>query len=569
MQSTYWDGVLARRISRRRALAASGATAAAAAFLTACGGDDSDDEDGPAGAVAGDPATPKVGGELIWQSTGDPQAGLELIKVVSLGVYNMAGLTHDGLMDFAYGQPGHPGTGIEVEPSLAQALPEISPDKLTLTFKLRPSRFHNGRPLTSEDVKWTYDTLAQAPESAYKLHLSWLESTQAPDASTFVVKTRFPNADVLQGLAFYYIGAILAREHHESGAAEKTLMGSGPFKFVDYSPPGVSRYARNPDYATQPGKPYFEKVTRLGTSDEAKKQAEVLAGQVQFSSYSFRGPQRDEIKKQRQELQVFQYQSPGSGSVYLRNDLPPYNDKRVRQALSIGYDRKLLSNLYDGEGKPDQALSRGGEAWEFRGPEQLPRADLYQLNVSEAKKLLSAANVTLPLKVTMPAWAASVTGQRALDEITSITGQWRNHGLVDATLVEDTIPTSGPRIRGDYAAMQWWVNTTSSAPGVGIAMRNKYFSPPGGVTPPTMNIGIVNNPALNVLLDKEVGEFDRTARIAIFRQIEELLSEEMVHTSGVTQGELAYFVDPSVKNAQVPRDGFNAAAPWLKHWWFG
>jgi peptide/nickel transport system substrate-binding protein len=255
MLSTYWDGVLARRISRRRALAATGATAAAAAFLTACGGDDSDDEGGSASDGASDPGTPRVGGELIWQSGGDGQAGLELIKTVSLPVYQMASLTHDGLMDFAYGQPKYPGIGNEVLPSLAQALPEISPDKLTLTFKLRPSRFHNGRPLTSEDVKWTYDTLAQAPESAYKLHLSWLESTQAPDASTFVVKTRFPNADVMPGMTFYFLGAILAREHHESGAAEKSLMGSGPFKFVDYS--GVSRYARNPDYATHPGMPYF------------------------------------------------------------------------------------------------------------------------------------------------------------------------------------------------------------------------------------------------------------------------------------------------------------------------
>ena len=72
----------------------------------------------------------------------------------------MASLTHDGLMDFAYGQPKYPGIGNEVLPSLAQALPEISPDKLTFTFKLKPAKFHNGRDLTSEDVKWTYDTLA-------------------------------------------------------------------------------------------------------------------------------------------------------------------------------------------------------------------------------------------------------------------------------------------------------------------------------------------------------------------------------------------------------------------------
>ncbi|HLG12478.1 MAG TPA: ABC transporter substrate-binding protein, partial [Dehalococcoidia bacterium] len=204
MSNNYWDKVLDKRVTRRRGLALAGGSAAAAAFLAACGGGDGDDKDTdtPDTSTTTDTSKPTVGGKLIWQGYGDPGGGLELIKSSNNGVLQMSSLTHDALLDFAYGQPKYPGIGNEVLPSLAQALPEISPDKLTITFKLKPAKFHNGRDLTSEDVKWTFDTLATAPESAYKNAFAWLTGFEAPDKSTIVLKARSPNADALESLAF-------------------------------------------------------------------------------------------------------------------------------------------------------------------------------------------------------------------------------------------------------------------------------------------------------------------------------------------------------------------------------
>jgi ABC-type transport system substrate-binding protein len=573
MANNYWDRVLNRRVTRRRGLALAGGSAAAAAFLAACGGGDDDDDGGgeqPSGGAA-DPGTPSVGGKLIWQGYGDPGGGLELIKSSNNGVLQMASLTHDGLLDFAYGQPKYPGIGNEVLPSLAQALPEISPDKLTITFKLKPAKFHNGRDLTSEDVKWTFDTLAFAPESAYKNAFAWLASFEAPDKSTIVLKAKSPNADTLESLAIKAGSgvAILAREHHESGAAEKSLMGSGPYTFVEYNPPLIMRYKRNPNYATDPGKPYFEEIDRLGTSDSEKKVADIISKQVHVT-YWFPAEERERIKSQRKDINLWQYPRAGAGNLYFRNDTGPTADKRVRQALSMGYDRQLLINsVAAGEGQADQALSRSGTAWEFRGPEQLPRKDLYVLNVAEAKKLLAAANVTLPLKVQLPTWNSTVIGQKFVDEITSITTQWRNNGLVEAQLLEETFGQFAPRSTGNYDSVHWGPNTTSTLPNLGIAIRDKYFSPATGPKPaPSINMTFVNNPTINTLVEKQLAEFDRRARLALFRQLEEVLSEEMVHASGVT-GTLTYITDPSVKNAQMPRDAYNGGVPWMKHWWFG
>jgi ABC-type transport system substrate-binding protein len=573
MSNSYWDKALNRRITRRRSLVLAGGSAAAAAFLAACGGGDgdSDDDSGTTDGGGGttDPGTPTVGGKLIWQGYGDPGGGLEMIKSRNAGVIQMASLTHDALLDFAYGQPKYPGIGNEVLPTLAQALPEISPDKLTVTFKVKPSKFHNGRDLTTEDVLWTYQTLATAPESAFKNDFNWIDSFSAPDKSTFVMKLKEPNADTLESLAFKNNGAILAREHHESGAAEKSLLGSGPYTFVEYSPPLIMRYKRNPSYATEAGKPYFEEIDRLGTSDSEKKVADIIAKQVHVT-YWFPAEERERIKGQRKDINLWQYPRAGAGNLYLRNDMPPFNDKRVRQALSMGYDRQLLVNsVAAGEGQADQALSRSGTAWEFRGPEQLPRKDLYVLNVAEAKKLMAAANITLPLKVQLPTWNSTVIGQKFVDEITSIVTQLRNNGLVEAQLLEETFGQFSPRFTGGYDAIHWGPNVTSTLPNLGLAIRDKYWSPASGPkAAPTLNLGFVNNPTINDLVSKQLAEFDRKARLTIFKQLEEVLSEEMIHASGVT-GTLTYITDPSVKNAQMPRDAYNGAVPWMRHWWFG
>jgi ABC-type transport system substrate-binding protein len=570
MSNSYWDKILDKRVTRRRGLAITGGSAAAAAFLAACGGGDDDDEETPTdtGQTTTDPGTPTVGGKLIWQGYGDPGGGLELIKSRNAGVVQMASLTHDALLDFAYGQPKYPGIGNEVLPSLAQGLPEISPDKLTITFKVKPAKFHNGRDLTSEDVKWTYDTLAFAAESAFKIDFTWIDSFSAPDKSTFVIKAKSPNADTVESLAFKNHGHIMPREHHESGAAEKSLLGSGPFTFVEYSPPLILSVKRNPNYITETGKPYFDAIDRLGTSDSEKKVADIIAKQVHVT-YWFPAEERERIKGQRKDINLFQYPRAGAGNLYFRNDVAPFSDKRVRQALSMGYDRKLLINsVAAGEGQADQALSRSGTAWEFRGPESLPRKDLYEINVAEAKKLLAAAGVTLPLKVDLPTWNSTVIGQKFVDEITSITTQWRNNGLVDAKLLEETFGQFSPRFTGVYDSIQWGPNVTSTLPNVGLAFKDKYFAPAGGPKAPTLNVTYVNSPALNTIVEKQLAEFDRKARIALFRQMEEFISEEMLHASGVT-GTLTYITDPIIKNAQMPRDAYNGATPWMKHWYFG
>jgi ABC-type transport system substrate-binding protein len=196
------------------------------------------------------------------------------------------------------------------------------------------------------------------------------------------------------------------------------------------------------------------------------------------------------------------------------------------------------------------------------------RADLYELNVAEAKKLMAAANVTLTLKANLPHWNSTVIGQKFVDEITLIATQCRSNGIADVPQLEETFGQFAPRSLGEYDALHWGPNTTATVPDLGINLYRKYWSPPEGITPPSSNMTYTNDPQISELVTKQLEEFDVEARTAIFREFEDVLAEWMAHASGVT-GQLAWFIDPTVKNAQMPRDAYNGSTAWIKYWYFG
>lgn len=587
MIESYWNKVLQGRLSRRHALAAGGALTASAAFLAACGGGGDDDDDdggstgggatGGAGATGGgpadrtaklDPASGKPGGKLLWQSYGDPGGGLELLKTRNIGVGNMASWTHDGLLDYAYGVQGYPGIGTEVLPSLAAALPEAAPDKLTFTFKLRQGvKFHNGAEMTSEDVKWTFDTMAFGSESPWKGDYAFMESTEAPDATTFVVKNKFPFADFNQAMTFKNGGYILNQAFQESPEAEQKLMGTGPYLFEEYTPPTVTRYKRNPEYWGAP-LGYFDEVERLGTADKEKMLADFVAKQVHLT-YWFTPQERDRIVQQRPDALLFKWTQAAGHNFYMRNDIKPFDDVRVRRALSMSINREsLIGPMTNGEGQIEGLMSLGA-AWKYRQPSEMSPeiAKNFEYNLTEAKALLSAAGVSLPLQLgPIPTWNATVIGPAIVDGITLITTNWKNEGIAEASLLEETFGQFVARLNGGYDLTAWGPNTEATNPDMGATLKSKYYWEPGTDRPP-LNDTWIQNTELNALLDKQFGEFDNEARQAVLTEMEDLLNSEMPHIPSIV-GNQNYFADPSLHNVQMPRDAFNGGFPWFKYWWF-
>jgi ABC-type transport system substrate-binding protein len=215
-------------------------------------------------------------------------------------------------------------------------------------------------------------------------------------------------------------------------------------------------------------------------------------------------------------------------------------------------------------------LSIAGKYWGFRRPSELGAAARYwNHDVAEAKRLLAAAGVNLPLELTMPHWNATVVGQKHVDAATLIQSQWRSAGIANVRTSEVTFAQSQSTYAiGNYDSLCFAPNPIGYDPRMGTQLRYYFWSPPEGIKgPPTTNNGYVNNPELSMLIMKQLTQLDKEERVKTLRRIEEILAEQQYRLTTVTST-FNYFGDRTVKNMQTPRDAYNGALPYVKYWWF-
>jgi len=230
----------------------------------------------------------------------------------------------------------------------------IADDGLTYTFRLRQGvKFHDGSPLTSRDVKASYDKIIFPPEgvaSTRKGQYEAVEAIEAPDAQSVRFRLKWPSASMLSGLAspwnFIYKADILAKDMHWY---ETNVMGSGPFVFVEHVRGSHLVGKRNPHYWDQ-GKPYLDGYRALFISDTA---ARVAALRGERAHIEFRGlapKQRDELVKALGPKITVQ-ESPWDCIllVAVNHERKPFDDVRVRRALTLALDRyegsRVLSQI--------------------------------------------------------------------------------------------------------------------------------------------------------------------------------------------------------------------------------
>jgi ABC-type transport system substrate-binding protein len=359
----------------------------------------------------------------------------------------------------------------------------------------------------------------------------------------------------------------MSKKFQTSSEATKKLMGSGPYTFVSYTPDVDAKFKRNPDYHTKPY-PYFDEITRTGYGDPEKKVADIIGKNVQFT-YWFSEADRDRIKKARPDLQMWVYDA-AAGALSMRTDKAPWNDVRVRRAFSEAIDRKSIAQANtQGEGKPDQYLSWTGKYWGFREPKDLgASAKYWDYNPSDAKALLNAAGVQLPLKFKIPHWNATVIGPKWVEQMTLMKSGWKNLGIADAESIEMTHPqiASGAWI-GNYDDMTWFPNVVGGQAQIGmwLTMQLSWAGQPH--QPPTVNRSYVDNSTLNDLLTKQMGQFVKEERVATFRQIEDILADQQYAIINHTWTN-NYFGDPTLKNAQPGQEAYQGALNYMKYWWF-
>ncbi|MFM9940832.1 MAG: ABC transporter substrate-binding protein [Hyphomicrobiaceae bacterium] len=309
-----------------------------------------------------------------------------------------------------------------------------SPDSMTFTFRLHKNvKFHDGTPLTAADVKASYERIIRPPQGVLSVRKSYYADfgdIETPDDHTVVFKMKAPIAGVLDLLASPFNCIYSAAKLKAGGNyPAKEVMGSGAFQFVEHVQ-GSHWVGKRFDAYFKPGFPYLD-----GFKAYFVKSTAVIPGLLgnQFDA-EFRfitPPERNTLMEKFGDKAVVHEMPLLAGNIFIFNTKKkPFDDIRVRQALSMAVDRwtggenigKISSLRFVG------GVSRPGSAM------AIPEADLVKLpgfskNAeaarAEAKRLLKEAGVeNLEFKFLNRAGIESYTtgGIYLID-------QWRRIGL--------------------------------------------------------------------------------------------------------------------------------------------
>lgn len=236
---------------------------------------------------------------------------------------------------------------LEPEPLLATDW-EIAEDGLTYAFHLQEGvKWHNGDDFVADDVKYSFERMLD-PECAspWKGTIDMVESVEVVDDYTLVLHLSKPHAPLLDALV--QTPKIVNEQFVEDsgGRMSRTMMGTGPFAFDEWIPDQVFRVVKNPDYwrLGEDGQPlpYLDAVEFYPAPDEEARMADFLAGVTDFLQLV---PDKDMQRlKDNPDVIMAGEEAMWYSYIGFLCDAPPFDDKRVRQAISWAIDRDEIAD---------------------------------------------------------------------------------------------------------------------------------------------------------------------------------------------------------------------------------
>ncbi len=235
------------------------------------------------------------------------------------------------------------------------SVPKPTEGGTKFTFKIRSGvKFHDGDPLTSADIKATYDKIIFPPEgvpSARKAFFKMVESVEAPDASTVVFKLKFPSGAFIPALATPFNFVYSDEDLKENGPEwhTKNINGSGPFMFVQHQPGSFVEGKRNPNYH-HAGQPYLDGFKAISAPKMAIRLNAIRGDRAAIEFRGFPPKARDDLVNALGDKITVQESDWNCVLMFTPNQQrEPFDDPRVRQALTLSVDRwggsKYLSEI--------------------------------------------------------------------------------------------------------------------------------------------------------------------------------------------------------------------------------
>jgi peptide/nickel transport system substrate-binding protein len=389
-----------------------------------------------------------------------------------------------------------------------------TPDPLTYIFHLKPNvKFHDGRPLTSADVKFTFDfilnPLNKSPKRGGFRQISKIET---PDPLTVIFHLNAPYASFLWNLIPSAAGIVPA---NATADFSRHPIGSGPFKFVSQSQDEDVQVARNENYSA--GEAAIKSIHFRIVPDAVVRALELRKGSADLEMSSL-SPDLIPVLMKRPSLALTQ--RPGTNLSYLGINMQDslLAHRAVRQALALATDREaLVKFLLHGQARVAAGILPPNH-WAYEA-----NVAQYSADSARAEKLLDAAGFPrganrmrfhLTLKTSTEEQARLIGA--ALQE------QWRKVGiqleirpLEFATLLSDSV-------RGNFQlTLLRWVGANNDPDVFEFVFSSKRFPPDGA------NRGRYINSRVDELTDQIRVEMDREKRKAECSEVQKILADDL------------------------------------------
>jgi peptide/nickel transport system substrate-binding protein len=387
------------------------------------------------------------------------------------------------------------------------------PDPLTYVFHLRRGvKFHDGRPLTSRDVKWTFDSLLQGKIRSTKAAVyKYVDHIDATDESTVTFRMKEPDATLLWNLSDGAMGIV----PYGSGD-EMTLdpIGSGPFKFVSAETDREVILEKNEAYWAGP--PQLTRVRFAVVPDETTQALELRKGSGDIAINSLTP---DTVVTLERNPNIKVEHSGGTRLAYLGFNLrdPILKDVRVRQSIAYALDRRpMIEYLWRNMAQPARSILPA-QSWAYNG--DVPD---YQHDPQKAGQILDAAGYPEVNGVRFHVTMKTSTDANTRLMVAVMQQQLREVGIMldirsfeFATFFSDV----------QHGAFQMyglrWIGGNEDPDIFEYAFHSSKFPPHGA------NRNYYSNPKVDALIDRARREIDPQARKPLYAEVQSILAQDL------------------------------------------
>jgi peptide/nickel transport system substrate-binding protein len=472
-------------------------------LLAGCTATATDTESPAAQGGGGAPATAAGGAEDLTLAIGRDEGSLTAFTYVTgYPGFNLLGLVYDSLLVLDEDN--------RLQPLLAESV-ESDEQGRTWTVRLRDGiRFHDGEPLTSANVAFTYRYVRDNPVVArFTSAVAPIDRVETPDDTTAVIHLAEPDPTFADDALGPLVDVPILPEHlwaeidDPAAAGVDLAVGTGPYRLVEHVPDQRYRFEANSDYAL--GTPAVQRLTLAVIPEPRTALAALTTGEIDASAVPLDAQSAGEVE-QRPGIEVAH--GPGFGSVLLQlnTERPPLDQPAARQAISLAIDvDELVDTVLLGAGTPGNPGFLHPES-----PVGLEPAE-HEYDPERAAELLDELGYTpgpdgvrardgRPLSFTLLVRADNPTRIRTAELIAGMLAdvgvQVTVEALESETLDERVWPGFDVAKGRDFALAVWGWSATTMLSGSRLGQL-VHSDPARGI----YNIGGLRDPGLDALVD--------------------------------------------------------------------